>query len=384
MRIMQFSDEQISLRDAVRDLCRREFGTREAVESLLDPGEDSHSSSVYSKLAELGWLGIAIPEEYGGSGGTYVDQTVLFEELNHGHAPVKAIGATTTVAGCYKRFGSEDQKRDALSAIARGEVMAISISEPGAGSDVSAVSCRAEKVEGGYMINGQKTWCSFAHIADRILLLARTSREEKKHAGLTVFEVPARQDGISTRRISTMGGSEVNDVFYTNVFVPDQAVVGEVGQGFRQIMAGLDGERLLAAAVALGVAQRALDELVQYLNQRRQFDRALSSFQALRHRVADMATELECARLITYEAAARLEDGDGGQRRATQLASMAKVKASETAKHICLEGVQMMGGYGYATEYRMEANLRDAVLLPIYAGANEIQREIISGSVGLA
>jgi alkylation response protein AidB-like acyl-CoA dehydrogenase len=381
---MQLSDEQISLRDAVRDLGRREFGSRAAVEALLDPGEDSHSSGLYAKLAELGWLGIAIPEEYGGSGGTYVDQTVLFEELNRAHAPVKAIGATTTVAGCYKRFGSEDQKKDALSAIAGGEVMAISISEPGAGSDVSAVACRADKVNDGYLINGQKTWCSFAHIAGRILLLARTSREEKKHAGLTVFEVPAQQEGIITRRISTMGGDEVNDVFYTTVFVPDSAVVGEIGQGFRQIMAGLDGERLLAAAVSLGVAQRALDELVPYLNERRQFDRSLSTFQVLRHRVADMATELECARLLTYEAAARLEDGAGGQRRVTQLASMAKVKASETAKLICLEGVQMMGGYGYATEYGMEANLRDAVLLPIYAGANEIQREIISGSVGLA
>ncbi|WP_308203586.1 acyl-CoA dehydrogenase family protein [Gordonia rubripertincta] len=380
---MILSDEQAGLQSAVQDFCRRECGTLDRVREVLDPGEDSQSSALYSKIAGLGWLGIAIPEQYGGSGGTYVDQTVLFEALNRGGAPVKAIGATTTVAGCYKRFGSESQKAQALSSIAGGEIMAISISEPGAGSDVAAVSCQAKKVDGGYLINGQKTWCSYAHLAGRILLLARTSREDKAHRGLTVFEVPTNAHGIVTRRIPTMGGDEVNDVFYTDVFVPDTAVVGEVGRGFVQIMAGLDGERLLAAAVSLGIAQRALEQLVSYLNDRKQFGKALSDFQVLRHRVADLAIELECARLLTYEAAQALESNDTG-RRVTELASMAKTKASETAKQVCLEGVQMMGGYGYAVEYGMEANLRHSILLPIYAGANEIQREIISGSIGLA
>ena len=378
---MSLSTEQLDFQSAIRDFCARGCATREQREALLDPDEEDQSSSLYKQLAELGWLGVAIPEEYGGSGGTYVEQTILFEELWRGLAPVKALGPTTTVAGCYKRFGSEDQKRDALAAIASGEIMSISISEPGAGSDVAAVACAATPVSGGYVLNGQKTWCSYAHRATRILLVARTSREGKPHAGLTIFEVPADADGVETRRISTLGGREVNDVFFTDCFVPQENIVGEIGRGFPQIMAGLDGERLLGGAVGLGLGQRALDDTIAYVKERKQFGQTIGSFQVLRHRIADLATELECARLLTYEVAERLERGPDPI--TTRMTSMAKVKTSEVAKRIALEGMQMMGGYGYATEYEMESHVRHSLVLPIYAGTNEIQREIISGSLGL-
>jgi alkylation response protein AidB-like acyl-CoA dehydrogenase len=163
--------------------------------------------------------------------------------------------------------------------------------------------------------------------------------------------------------------------------VPADSVVGEVGNGFGQIMAGLDGERLLGAAVGLGIGQRALDDLLAYVKERKQFGKAIGTFQALKHRIADLAIELECARMLTYDVAERLEHG--ASKETTRLTSMAKVKTSETAKHIALEGMQMMGGYGYATEYDMESLVRHALVLPIYAGTNEIQREIISGSLGL-
>ncbi|WP_067671472.1 acyl-CoA dehydrogenase family protein [Nocardia miyunensis] len=378
---MNLTEEQRDFRDAIRDFCGRECGTREQREALLDPDEEAQSTTLYRKLAQLGWLGVAIPEEYGGSGGTYVEQTILFEELWRGLAPVKALGSTTTVAGCYKRFGSEDQKARALAAIAGGEVMSISISEPGAGSDVAAISCAATKVSDGYVLNGQKTWCSFAHRASNILLVARTSREGKPHNGLTIFEVPRESPGIETRRISTLGGREVNDVFFTDCFVPEDSIVGEPGRGFPQIMAGLDGERLLGAAVGLGIGQRALDDTIAYVKERKQFGKSIGTFQALRHRIADLATELECARLLTYEVARRLEQGPDPV--TTRMTSMAKVKTSELAKRIALDGMQMMGGYGYATEYDMESHVRHALVLPIYAGTNEIQREIISGSLGL-
>lgn len=379
---MMFTDEQLAFSDAIRALANRDCGTREQRAALLDDGEEDHSSVMYRRYADLGWLGVAIPEEYGGSGGTYVDQTILFEESFRGLVPVKAIGATTTVAGCYKRFGSEQQRKDALAAIAGGEVMSISISEPGAGSDVAAISCQATKVDDGYILNGQKTWCSYAHLAGRILLVARTSNEEKRHNGLTIFEVPRDSEGIETRRISTLGGREVNDVFYTDCFVPATNVVGEVGRGFQQIMAGLDGERLLAAAVGIGIAQRALEDLLTYLKQRHQFGRPLADFQALRHRVADLAIDLESSRLLTYEVAQRLEEAPDDPQ-TTRLTSMAKVKATETSKRMSLEGLQMMGGYGYATEYDMESHVRHSLVLPIYAGANEVQRDIISAQLGL-
>jgi alkylation response protein AidB-like acyl-CoA dehydrogenase len=378
---MSLTVEQLDFQTAVRDFCARECATREQREALLDPDEEDQSSRLYGKLADLGWLGVAIPEEYGGSGGTYVEQTILFEELWRGLAPVKALGPTTTVAGCYKRFGSEDQKREALAAIADGQIMSISISEPGAGSDVAAIMCTATPVSGGYVLNGQKTWCSYAHRATRILLVARTSREAKPHTGLTILQVPADADGVETRRIATLGGREVNDVFFTDCFVSEDNVVGDVGRGFPQIMAGLDGERLLGAAVGLGLGQRALDDTIAYVKERKQFGTTIGTFQALRHRLADLATDLECARLLTYEVATRLERGPDPV--TTRMTSMAKVKTSEVAKQIALEGMQMMGGYGYACEYDMESHVRHSLVLPIYAGTNEIQREIISGSLGL-
>jgi butyryl-CoA dehydrogenase len=378
---MSLTTEQRDFQDAVRDFCARETATREQREAVLDPDEEDQSSIVYKRLAELGWLGVAIPEEHGGSGGTYVEQTILFEELWRGMAPVKALGPTTTVSGCYKRFGSEAQKHEALAAVANGEIMSISISEPGAGSDVAAVACTAKAVSGGWILNGQKTWCSYAHRAGRILLVARTSRGEKRHEGLTIFEVPGDAERVETRRISTLGGREVNDVFFTDCFVPVENVVGQVGHGFPQIMAGLDGERLLGAAVGLGLGQRALDDTIAYVKGRKQFGTTIGTFQALRHRIADLATDLECARLLTYEVAERLERGPDPV--TTRMTSMAKIKTSEIAKRIALEGMQMMGGYGYATEYDMASHVRHSLVLPIYAGTNEIQREIISGSLGL-
>jgi butyryl-CoA dehydrogenase len=380
---MVFTDEQQAFSEALRDFCQRECGTREQRMALTDGGRESHSPELYGKLAELGWLGVSIPEEYGGAGGSLVDQCLFFEHLWYGMAPVFGSGPAATVAGCYKRFGSDEQKRVALEAITGGAVMAISISEPEAGSDVANVACRATPGDGGYVINGQKTWCSSAHIATHILLLARTSREESRHAGLTLIEVPANAPGVEIRPIETMGAREVNDVFLTDVVVPEGNVVGELGRGFKQIMAGLDGERLVAAAQGLGMAQRTLDDLLTYVKERRQFGRPIGSFQALRHRIADLATELECCRLITYEIAERVDEGRGNPAELTRLTSMAKLKVTETAKQMALEGMQMMGGYGYATEYDMEHHLRLALPAAIYAGTNEIQREIISASFGL-
>ena len=379
---MRPTPEQQDFRAAIQDFARRECGTREQREKLIDPGEHAHSSALYRQMADLGWLGVAIPEEHGGSGGTYVDQTIFFEEIYRGIVPIEAIGPSTTVAGCYKRFGSEAQKADALSQIADGTVMAISISEPEAGSDVAAISCSARPGDGGYVINGQKTWCSYAHIAGRILLVARTSKEEARHHGLSILEVPGDAEGITTHKIPTMGGDEVNDVFFTDTFVPEAAIVGEVGRGFQQIMAGLDGERLLAAAVGPG------DRPARARRPSRLRHRAQAVRPTDRHLPGAASTGSPISRssssalgLITYDVAERLEAGASPE--TTRLTSMAKVKATETAKKITLEGMQMMGGYGYASEYDMESLVRHALVLPIYAGTNEVQREIISGSLGL-
>jgi butyryl-CoA dehydrogenase len=312
-----------------------------------------------------------------------MEQVLLFEELWRGLAPVHGAGGSHTVAGIYKRAGSEQQKKTALSAISSGTVMSISMSEPGAGSDAAAIACKAEPVQGGFRVNGQKTWCSDAQFAQQLLMVVRTGRGERPQEGLTLLEIPTDAPGVDIKPIATMGGNEVNDVYLTDVFIPDSQVVGEVGTAWTHIMAGLNGERLVCAAQGLGMAQRAFDDLLDYVKQREQFGKPVGTFQAVRHRIATLAIEIESARALTYDTAERVSRQDGSPTELIRLTSMAKVKVTETAKQTALEGIQLMGGYGYSLEYDMERHLRNSIPATIYAGSNEIQREIISGTFGL-
>jgi len=255
------------------------------------------------------------------------------------------------------------------------------MSEPEAGSDVGNLSCRAERVDGHYVINGQKTWITGAHVSDHVLLVCRTTRTDDKHHGMSMISVPAGTPGMEVRGIETMGGREVNDIFFTDCHVPAERLVGEQDNGWRQLMAGLNHERLIIAAQALGTAQRAFDDTLAYVKERRQFGRPIGSFQALKHRLADLLTEIESARLLVYDVAAK-SDADP-RTTLPREASMAKLKATETAKRVTLEGMQMMGGYGYAVEYDMERQVRTALVMPIYGGTSEIQREIIARTLGL-
>ncbi|CAM5738126.1 Acyl-CoA dehydrogenase OS=Streptomyces tendae OX=1932 GN=F3L20_09340 PE=3 SV=1 [Streptomyces tendae] len=375
------SDERRDLVKAIADFCRRECGTKEQRDKLTANGQEQHNQNLYEKMAHLGWLGIAIPEEYGGGGQGMTDLCLFLQETSYGLAPISGFGTTVIAASAYEKFGTEEQKRTVLEGVAAGRVEAISMSEPGAGSDVGALACRAERTTGGYLVNGQKTWCSNAHFADHILLIARTEQGESKHHGITQFMVPADADGLQIRGIDTMGGKDVNDLYFTDCFLPDSAVVGEPGQGWTQLMAGLNLERMILAALMLGVARRAFDDTLTYVRQREQFGRPIGSFQALKHRIADMATELECAQLLLDDVA-RAIDAEPGRVFARE-ASMAKLKCTELAKHVTLEGMQMMGGYGYATEYGMEALLRSTVVSTVYGGTSEIQRDIIGKTYGL-
>jgi butyryl-CoA dehydrogenase len=383
MEPVALTDEQRDFALAVREFCSKECGTREQRDELTDHGAEQHHQGLLKKLADLGYLGVSIPEEYGGSGGGLTEQVILFEELWRGLAPVHGAGTSHTVAGVYKRFATEEQKKTTLGAICSGDVMSISISEPGAGSDAAAISCKAEKVDGGWRITGQKTWCSDAQFAAAILVVVRTSRGVRPHDGLTMLEVPTDAAGLEIRPISTLGGREVNDLFFTDVFVPESALVGVEGSAWKQVMAGLNGERLVCAAQGLGMAQRAFDDLLAYVREREQFGAPIGSFQALRHRIADLAIEIEAARALTYTTVHHIEHQIGTPEEWVRATSMSKVKVTETAKKVALEGVQMMGGYGYSTEFDMEHHLRMSIAPTIYAGTNEIQRDIISSTFGL-
>ncbi len=375
------TDERRDFVDAIAEFCRRECGTKQQRDELTGGGQHPHNQRLYAKMAELGWLGVALPEEYGGAGLGMTELCLFLEETAYGRAPIGGFATTIISAAGYEKFGSPQQKEKVLGGVVNGRVEAVSMSEPGAGSDVGALACKATRTDGGWLINGQKTWCSNAHIADHILLIARTTPGGTKHEGLTQFMVPADAAGLQVSGIDTMGGREVNDLYFTDCFVPDEAVVGEVDQAWKQLMAGLNLERMILAALMLGTARRAFDDTVSYVREREQFGRPIGSFQALRHRIADMATELECARLLLDDVARQIDDNPG--KTFPREASMAKLKCTELAKHVSLEGMQMLGGYGYATEYGMEALLRSTVVSTVYGGTSEIQRDIIGKTYGL-
>jgi alkylation response protein AidB-like acyl-CoA dehydrogenase len=378
---LTLTDEQQSFVEAIRDFAGRECGTREQRDALTDGGKEVFNLDLYKRIAELGWLGAAIPEEYGGSGGGAVDVCLLLEESSRGQIPMGFFGVSMISAGAVSRFGTEEQKQEILGGVAGGVVECIAMSEPEAGSDVGSLTCRAERSNGGYVINGQKTWITGAHVAEHILLVCRTTRGENKHHGLSMISVPADFEGVEIRGIETMGGREVNDVFFTDCEVPAERLVGRQDEAWMQLMAGLNYERLIIGAQLLGVAERAFDDTLAYVKERKQFGRSIGSFQALRHRLADLATEIETARLLVYDVAAKT-DANPGQLLPRE-ASMAKLKATETAKRAALEGMQMMGGYGYATEYDMEHHVRTALPSTIYGGTSEIQRDIIAKTLGL-
>jgi isovaleryl-CoA dehydrogenase len=303
------------------------------------------------------------------------------EETSRGLAPIGGYATTLIVAGATQRFGTDEQKRDLLGGIARGEVEAIAMTEPEAGSDVGSLTTAAERANGGFVIRGQKVFCSNAHIARHILVVCRTTKGEDKHQGLSMIWIPTDAANLRIDRIQTMGGRETAHLYLDEVEAPEGALLGEVDQGWTQLMAGLNVERLILAATMLGIGQRAFDDALAYVKERRQFGRPIGSFQALQHRLADLATELEAARLLTYWVATKVDDDP--DRMLPREASMVKLFVTETAHKAALEGMQMMGGYGYSSEYDMERLVRATLVSTVYGGTSEIQRNIIAKTLGL-
>jgi isovaleryl-CoA dehydrogenase len=368
---VRLTHEQEAFVEAIRDFAARE---------RFERPEDGHSDEVAARMGELGWYGLQIPEQYGGSGGSFLDATLFLEETAFGRIPVAAYGVTLIVVGALNRFGTEEQKADLLGRVARGGTLAIAMSEPEAGSDVAALKTRARRDNGSLVLDGAKMWCSYAHRASHILIVCRTGDGER-HEDMSMILVPRDAEGMTITPIPTLGGEETNEIHLDGVRVPEEALLGAAGGGWTQLMAGLNYERTILAATALGLAQRTFDDALAYTKERRQFGRPVGTFQALSHRFAELATELAQVRLLVRWVAS-LTDEDPS-RMLPQEASMAKLAATELAKRCALEGMQAMGGYGYATEYPMERYLRSAVVGTIYGGTSEIQKNIIAKTLGL-
>jgi alkylation response protein AidB-like acyl-CoA dehydrogenase len=365
------TDEQRAFVEAIRDFAARE---------RYEQPDGGHSDEVAARMGELGWYGLQIDEEYGGSGGSFVDATLFLEETTRNMIPVAGYGVTLIVVGALNKYGTEEQKRDLLGRVTQGGTLAIAMSEPEAGSDVANLKTRARRDGDEYVLDGAKMWCSYAHKASHTLIVCRTG-DGDRHEDMSMVFVPSDAEGLTITPIPTMGGEETNELHLDGVRVPADALLGVEGGGWLQLMSGLNYERTILAATALGLAQRSFDDALAYAKERRQFGRPIGSFQAIQHRFAELATELAQVRLLVRWVAG-LTDEDPS-RMLPQEASMAKLAATELAKRCALDGMQTMGGYGYATEYPMERHLRAAVVGTIYGGTSEIQKNIIAKTLGL-
>lgn len=376
---MQLDVDRVEFARAIEDFCQRELGTLAQRDALTENETVANSPEILKKMSDLGWLGVSLPEEYGGGGAGFVDECVFLEESHRGLAPVLGYSTGLTAAQTYLKWGTEEQKKTIVSNLAAGRIEAIALSEPGTGSDLGAVRAKGVRDGDGYVINGQKTWISAAHVAEHMLVMVREDSSGPKHAGLTLLMVPCDTPGIEMREVRTMEARTCNDVFFTNAHVPASAVVGTPGQGWSHLMRGLSVERMIIAAFSIGAARRSLDDAIAYMQQRDAFGQPISNFQALRHRVADLATDIATTRSFIYDIALAIDEGreDGLARES----AMAKMRATEVAKNTALEAMQLMGGAGYAREYGMEFQVRRALAPPIFGGTNEIQREIIAKSL---
>lgn len=333
--------------------------------------------SIYDNAFSLGLLNSSLPQEYGGAGLGCMELVLITEALCYGCLGIgAALCINSLAAEPILIAGTHEQKTKYLSRLTSGAMASFALTEPSAGSDVASIKTKAEKVQGGYRLTGSKIWISNANMAEFFVVFAKTD-PRGGYKGLSAFIVPADTEGLSVGApISKMGqkAAPACEVFLDNVFVPDEQLLSEEGNGFNIAMKVFDRSRPMVAAFGVGLIQRCLDESLAYARERESMGRPLIAHQAIAHKLADMRMRLETARLLTYQAAWRLDNGLNN----TIEASMAKVNAADSAMWAATETIQIFGGMGYSTEYPAEKLFRDAKVLQIYEGTSEIQRNIIA------
>ena len=371
-------EEQTLIRDTARDFAAREIAPKAA--ELDKSGR--WPAEIVARMAELGFLGVAIPEEYGGSGLDTVSYALAMEEISAACASSGVIMSVNNSLFCdpiYK-FGTDDQKKNVLTPCASGKKLGcFGLTEPMSGSDAQTMATGAEKVGDGWVLNGAKNWITNGPHADFILVFVVTDRSGAKIKH-TAFIVPKGTPGYTQNAPDHKLGIHAAHsctVFFENCKLPDSAIVGKVGEGFKVAMATLDGGRIGIASQALGIARAALDKSVSYAKERKSFGVPIAEHQAIQFMLSDMATELDAARLLTLRAATMKDEGV----RHTSESAMAKLYASEMATRVAHKAIQIHGGYGYSSEFPVERNYRDARITEIYEGTSEIQRIVIAASL---
>ncbi|MDB5673421.1 MAG: acyl-CoA dehydrogenase domain protein [Sphingomonas bacterium] len=378
---MNFDEGEIvtSLRDSLEKFVEREM-PRSAAQDW--DARNHFPREVHRKLADLGVLGLTIPEEYGGLGRDILATMVVIEELSRRSL---AVSVPYIMAACYagmniEECGTEAQKQELLPRIVSGDLLfAYGLTEPDAGADLASVKTRAERDGDVLRINGSKRFCSGANIADYIYTLVRTGPAEERHRNLSFVLVPPDAPGVTITKIESMGmkGAATTDVSFDNVEVPIANLVGgEAGwnAGWKMLVGpGLDVEKLEVAAIGIGIARAALDDAWAYATERRQFGRTIGEFQSIQHKLAEMKTQVHAARLVLYQAAWLANE----RRPCSAETSMAKLFATEVSKAVALECQTILGAYGYVKDFDAERYVRDALLMPIIGGSSAVQRNNI-------
>jgi alkylation response protein AidB-like acyl-CoA dehydrogenase len=374
-----FTEEHEELRRSIRA-----FVDREIVPHVEEWEETTFPDSIVARMGELGFLGLSVPETYGGQGGDYFTNLILAEEMGRSGCGGLLMGLsvhTDMVMPPLLQFGTEEQKQRWVRPGVRGEqIYSLGITEPDAGSDVAGIRTRAVRDGDEWVINGSKTFITNGHRSSMIVLVTKTD-PDAGHQGFTLFLVPMDSPGvIREKRLSKMGmhASDTALLAFSDVRVPDSAVLGEVGKGFHHIMWELQAERLIGAAGGVAYARYAFDKTVRYAHERHAFGRPIGQHQAIRHKIAAMATKLEAAQQLVYGTAWAYAQGHYPVREI----SMSKLFAAQTACEVADECVQIHGGAGYMTEYGVERVLRDLRLYRIGAGTDEILLDVIGKSYG--
>ena len=371
-----FTDEQQQLRRTVR-----KFAETEILPHVMEWDEAAHfPDDLFPKLGELGLLGVIFPEKLGGSGLGYIEYVTVIEELAavDGSVGLSVAAHNSLCTNHIYKFGTPAQHQKYLPSLAQGKMLgAWSLTEPGAGSDAGGTRTVAERRDGGWLLNGAKTFTTNGHSAGVCVAMAVTEKDKGSH-GISAFIVergtPGFRPGKKENKLG-MRASETSEVVFTDCFVPHDHLLGEPGKGFVNSLQILDGGRISIAALALGIAQGALEAATKYSKQRRQFGQPISEFQGIQFKLADMATQVEAARALIYHVAWMADHGD---MRHTKESAMAKLFASEVAVRVASDAVQVFGGYGYVKDYPAEKYYRDAKLCTIGEGTSEIQKLVIA------
>jgi butyryl-CoA dehydrogenase len=376
---VQFSptEDQLAAQTTAREFARAEVLPKAAE---IDR-EHRHPAELVARMAELGFLGIAVPEPYGGAGLDHVSYALAMEEVSRACASTGVIMSVNNSLVCdpIYRFGTEAQKQEWLTPLAAGKLLGcFALSEPEAGSDAAAQKTLAEKrADGAWTIHGTKNWITNGPVAD-VCVLFTMNEPAAGHKGITAFILPMKTKGVRCGKPDDklgIRGSKSSQIFLDDVVLPADAVLGEVGGGFKVAMSTLDGGRIGIAAQALGIARAALEDALAYAQQRRTMGKPIAQHQAIAFKLADMATEIDAARLLTLRAA-WLKDS---KQPYGKEAAMAKLYASDVANRAAREAIQIFGGNGYVTEFPVERHFRDAKITEIYEGTSEIQRLVIAG-----